>query len=508
MKTLMINLPGNRKSLFGQMHLGIAYIASYLESHGVKSDIIDCSIHDYSIRNIIEDISNKTYDVIGLTAYFYNYKNIMRLAYEIKKHNPNIFLFMEGYLPSLNYMRMKEAFALVDCLIVGEGEVTALNIVNNLKTGEWRKYPGIAYLDENKVVYTGNSALVEDLDIFPTPKVCNYMDVMPILTIRGCYSACTFCCSNGFRKVCDGRYVRRRSAKNVIDEIADLVNHGVKKIQICDSTFELVSKKAQQWFDEFMDLLKQRNIKCEFECYFRVEDIIWQVDRIKKFMEMGLVHIFVGIESLINEHLIYYNKGTTVEKNIQALHILDDIYLPYDIGFILFNPILTVNDVLQTAKMFKKINFNKNKWVIHKTISNSVLVAFPGSPLCSSIEENNLRDNSKKGFRFIHSSSDLCYSLCQVWIQNIQNVYKYRDFYLEMSKMEQSENIEKMKDIFSMAYKIDIDFLEELAQAIIDHPNGTKTDYIYIIDNHLQRLKPLICSIKEICKTYETNTLN
>lgn len=505
MKTLMINLPGNRKSLFGQMHLGIAYIASYLESHEIQSNIIDCSIYDYSMKNIIEDISKEAYDVIGLTAYYYNYKDIIRLAHEIKKKFPDIFLFMEGYLPSLNYKRMKDAFALIDCLIVGEGEITALNIVNNLRTGEWKKYPGIAYLEGNKIVYTGNAALVEDLNIFPPPKIMHYLDVMPIMTMRGCYGACTFCCANGFRNVCDGRYTRRRSPEHVTDEILDLVYHGVKKVQICDSTFEMVSPKAQQWFDKFADLLKEKNVNCEFECYFRVEDIINQNERIRTFMNIGLVHVFVGIESLIDEHLVYYNKGTTVEKNIQALHILDDMNLSYDIGFILFNPIITVNDVLQTAKTFKNINFNRNKWMIHKTTSNSVLAAFPGSPLYTVIEDSNLRDASKKGFRFIHSNVDMCFSLCRQWIQKIQEVYNYRDFYLELSNTQQYELIEKMKDIFYEAFSIDIDFLEELAQAIIAHPDRMESDHYYIIETQTQRLQPLIDSVKESCQAYKKN---
>lgn len=504
----MINLPGNRKSLFGQMHLGIAYIASYLEKNGIKSNIIDCSIHDYSIKNIMEDITKEVYDVIGLTAYFYNYKEIMRLVFEIKRKIPNAFLFLEGYLPSLNYMRMKNVFTLIDCLIVGEGEVTTLNIINNLENGDWKKFPGIAYLKDDDVFFTGNAALVEELDIFPPPKIMRYLDVMPIMTIRGCCGECTFCCSNAFRKVCDGCYVRRRSPENVIKEIVDLVEHGVKRIQICDSTFEIVSPKAQYWFDEFSGLIKEKNVKCEFECFFRVDDIVNQAERIRMFMGMGLVHIFVGIESFIEEHLAYYNKGTTVEKNIQALQILDDMNLSYDIGFILFNPITTVNDVLQTAKTFKKINFNRNKWVIHKTVSNSVLAAFPGTHLCTTIEEKHLRDASKKGFRFIYNRVDLCFSLCQQWGQRIQEIYDYRDFYLELFNTEQIGLEEKMKEIFYRAFNIDINFLEELSQAIIAHPDYTESDFIYIIDMHAQCLQPLICWVKEIYEAYEVSSAN
>lgn len=126
---------------------------------------------------------------------------------------------MGGYQPSLNYFMMKSIFTYIDCLIIGEGEHTMLSIIKNLHDESWKNICGIAYFENNEIIYTGNAMLIQDLDLFPYPKRVKYNKEMNIITNRGCYGNCSFCCSSAFKKVCDGKYARRRSPENVVDEI-------------------------------------------------------------------------------------------------------------------------------------------------------------------------------------------------------------------------------------------------------------------------------------------------
>lgn len=494
MRVLLINPPAidKWKISSSNIHMGIAYIASYLESKGIETDIIDCPVFNYSIKDVIDKFCMKSYDVVGISCYFYNYVNVIRIAREIKLLNPDVFLLMGGYQPSLNYQRMKKDFKYFNCFVIGEGEVTIFKIIQNLDNENWKSIPGIVYLKNEELFYTGNAELVQDIDSFPMPKRVFYGKEAFLITIRGCYGACNFCCSNGFRAVCKGRYVRRRSVENVIEEIIDLINHGAETINIYDSTFDISSKEGQKWIDNFIRIVKERNLNFKFTCYFRVTDIIQQHDRINELIKIGLVNIFVGIESFIQKHLDFYNKHVTVEQNIEALHILDNMNITYDIGFILLNPITTLEEIIETAEIFKLHNFNKNKHVIPRTVSSGTLIAFFGSPIYDFIVKNNLADNSVKGYRFVDKRVELCHQIFIQWNHFLEKLYDKYGLYLKLSSKGCRDLENKLKDIYYKANIIDIEFIEYVAKTVLQNQKGNLSDYSDMISIWTKKLEPLL----------------
>lgn len=477
-------------------HLGLGYIASFLEQHKIDVDILDCIEQNYTIPDIINIINNTDYQVIGFSTYFYNYPYVIRMAKMIKKMKPELFIIFGGYQPSLNYMRMKSDFKFADCFIIGEGEITTYNVIKNLNGDKWKNVPGITYLSDDRIVFTGNADLIEELDKLPWPKRVKYDTEMNIISTRGCYSECSFCSSTDFKKVCKGKYMRRRSPDDFVKEMTYLVSRGAHKIFIYDSTFDISTPKGQEWVDKFIVLMKKQNLKTQFTCFLRVNDVISQKERIKQLMSVGLVYVYVGIESLLQKHLDFYKKNVTVEQNIAALHILDDIGIRYDIGFLLFNPITEMQDILDTIRIFREQNFNRNKWIWLKPISHSLLIAYYGSGIYDYLLKNNLTDNSPKGYKFENKDVELCFNVCTKWQEAVKKIYNY--YYLFDVYNDKKNMISSIKNVYYEFYCLDIDFLEELSVAVINNPIGNISDFDSIIHKHYCKFEILIDQLEKI----------
>lgn len=75
---------------YNYVHLGLAYIASYLESYGYEVDILECEKYGITFDDIHKLIEKNRYEVIGISTIYQNLKNVQRIAKIVKKVDPNI----------------------------------------------------------------------------------------------------------------------------------------------------------------------------------------------------------------------------------------------------------------------------------------------------------------------------------------------------------------------------------------------------------------------------------
>ncbi|MGD0657812.1 MAG: radical SAM protein [Syntrophorhabdales bacterium] len=87
----------------------------------------------------------------------------------------------------------------------------------------------------------GARTFVKDLDRFPLPDH-DLLDlpyglgaVLPVQTRRGCPLACSYCST----EMIEGRIIRRRSPKKVVEWIAGWAERGIRQVHFVDNTFNL-----------------------------------------------------------------------------------------------------------------------------------------------------------------------------------------------------------------------------------------------------------------------------
>ncbi len=468
------------------VHLGIAYIASALTKEGHNVDVYDCPAMKMSNDELLEHLKQEKYDAVGLSTYYHNADVVLEIAKYIKTLNNKTFTFIGGYMPTQSYENMANFFSYIDCMIIGEGEKISIKLMENLKNGDWKNTRGIAYLDQNGVNYTGAPEPINDLDLLPYPyRVANKKNkynIFSVLTSRGCRGNCSYCSLHKMIEASKCQRLRKRSPKNVVDEIKELVNnHNATTIVFADDNFAFRTMNDKIWFEEFSFLIKNQNIHVKFICEMRADDVVLGEKYLNNFKEIGLESVFIGIENFVQEHLNFYSKNITVETNIKSLRILESLHINYSFGFMLFNPIIKLSDIQENCKMLKEILDNNQYLFATRLLSSSVVVAYPGTAIEEYINANNLQTDNECGYKIKNSKAALCKSAIDIWKEKIE---KY--FFL-------SQDLSDIKNKNKWAIeilKLDVDLLYRISSLISENKVDSLQDIVPIInEQHIQLIK-------------------
>ena len=294
--------------------LGLLYIATWLNSRGLKASIVDLS--SLPISKAVDNIPKA--DVYGFSTYTSTYYRTLRVMQKLRDTHPGACMVAGGPHASALSEAVLQDF---DFVVVGEGEKAMQRLLEGLQNGE--AMPRIL-----------NGPIIDDLDELPFPDyalvdVKTYSRVvagrqsLSVLSSRGCPYRCVFCNSivmghsNG---------VRFRSAENVCREILDLQDRwGIRAFRFQDDTFTLAPRRLQR----IRHVLGNRNIT--FRCFGRV-------DRCNRPMtdllyESGCRHISFGVETGSPELLRRMQKGQTVSdirsgiRNAKASGLIVRVFL-------------------------------------------------------------------------------------------------------------------------------------------------------------------------------------
>ena len=173
----------------------------------------------------------------------------------------------------------------------------------------WRKNASEPY-DIKKMLWADRSNFYENMD-----RYC-YLELRPCAIIRTafcCPYSCAFCYRN--RMNC-GKYVSR-DIRDVVDEIESIE---CENIYIIDDDFLVGPQRLQN----FVRLIKERNIKKKFVCFGRADFIVKHPEVIKQLAEVGFYYILTGLEYIENKRLSDTNKRSGVNTNGNAIRILHE----------------------------------------------------------------------------------------------------------------------------------------------------------------------------------------
>lgn len=233
--------------------LPLLEIAGYVKKNNPDIDIKVISIPmDYGLPlnksgkdriydELLEDISLLKPAGIGISCTAISQaEESVHLCEIIKKNNPEIFLFLGGYFPTLYYEDIFQRTDAVDLIVRGEGEIPALKIIERLTSGRDprdKKISGLVWKDNETLVFTHNSERFDlndkaplDLTLLKNPAA---YDVLPYSFSRGCSYRCNFCMEDYIRPS------RKAVPSEIIEsDLRNLADHcRAKDIVVCDALF-------------------------------------------------------------------------------------------------------------------------------------------------------------------------------------------------------------------------------------------------------------------------------
>ncbi len=326
MKVLLINPPreneivGNNPSIIEEERgynppLGILYVAAYVEeqtSHEVA--VIDSQVEELSYEALAKRIADFAPDVVGISTMTLCLFDVMKVIETAKEVVPSAKIVLGG--PHV-HLYPDETIELkgVDFLILGEGEVSFVKLLDALQDKvPFDEVKGLVYREGGKVVKTGMSELVADLDVFPHParhlvpfeKYTSILsELNPITTMftsRGCPYKCTFCDRPHL-----GKRFRARSAASVVDEFIKCKEMGIKFVLVYDDTFTVNKKRVI----DTCDLLIEKKVGLKFDIRARVDTM--NTEMLKKLKAAGCTGIHYGVESGTDRILGVLDKQINLE---------------------------------------------------------------------------------------------------------------------------------------------------------------------------------------------------
>ncbi len=332
MKILLFNPPlfdpgkyGKELLLGDAPAVGLGYIGAVLKKEGY-----DASVHDMyfqSWQEVEATIKKGEPQIVGITCLTEGRQNAFKLARLIKSINSQIKVVLGGHHATYMWEQVLKNYQ-VDVIVIGEGEITFLELVKALEKGsDLNGVKGIAFRENGRLIKTPRRPEISDLDQVPYPlyrhfdfeSYPNYRLKMAfekraaddmgryisIVTSRGCPANCLFCSTSNFW----GRKWRPRSAENVLDEIEMLYkDYNARYINFADDAFTVDPERVIA----ICKGIVKRKLNIVWDCTTRVNFVSGEM--LEWMKRSGCFFLSFGIESGCTSILKNINKRITIPQ--------------------------------------------------------------------------------------------------------------------------------------------------------------------------------------------------
>ncbi len=372
-------------------NLGLRYIASYLEQQGVRVRIEPYTNSDSAKEMLLSRIRDYRPAIVGFSMIFqrllFEFEGLIRF---LRNGGVTSHFTMGGHFPTVESRATLENIAGLDSVVRCEGEETLLELYRGFESGKSpEEIEGLAFRRNGNIVINGPRPLLENLDGLPFPRrgkeflLLRDLPLCTIISSRGCYYNCSFCSIRQFYAETRGRKRRSRSPGNFVDEIEMLYReHGARIFIFEDDDFVMKTGKQHQWIDDFVTEVKKRGLgdKIAWRISCRVDDL--DAERLVMMQEIGLIGVYLGVESGHDEGLKVYNKHYKPEDVYRALDKLHRLDIPYEFGFMIFNPYTTFKSLKKDIRFLKEIGeYGKAPFQFTK------MVPYAGTPIARRLAE-------------------------------------------------------------------------------------------------------------------------
>jgi radical SAM superfamily enzyme YgiQ (UPF0313 family) len=413
--------------------IGLYYIGAVLVENG--HDVKIHNWHDAAgrLEMVADVIARERPGIVGISIMHASRWGGIDIARVVRKVAPECRVVFGGPGATFLWEHLLRHFPEIDCIVMGEGELTFLDIARaafseNSAEG-FRKalcgIPGIAFRKDGKPFMNEEREFVSDLDTLPDP--ARYFTFEHLVSSRGCPWNCTFCGSPMFWK----RRVRFHSADYFVSQMERLYNRGVRFFYVSDDTFTVREERVEEICREII----RRGLDITWYAISRVncitENILYWMRR------AGCVQISFGVESGSATIRKLFNKQIEDAEIIRAFHLSASYGIMPRAYFIYGAPGESRKTVQKTLKLVERI----------KPLSAIfyILDLFPGTAMYDMyVRKKGVKDD--------------------IWLRRVEDI-----MYFEMDRRLKSRDVLKFgKKLRSGFYKGLSDFATSLS--LVDIP--------------------------------------
>ncbi len=369
MKILLIEAL-KHKSITSSIYppLGLYYIESFVKKHvPFPVEFSNISASDTSKADLWD-----APQIIGISSVTANFTVAVKIASELRSRLGNeVPIILGGCHISALPGSLPPPF---DAAVIGEGEVTFLEILRKLydkgrlKPGDFRDIDGVAYMDEGKIIINKERTFIANLDEIPFPaRRLAGIGVTHMLTSRGCPYSCVYCATCHLW----GK-VRSHSPEYVVREIRHLHDgFNINEIILFDDNFLADRKRVH----EISDKISSGGLKgkLSFICYGRTRAI--NESLVNDLVNMGVSEIYLGADNVPDSVIDGSGSSHAYERNSRAVDLCYDAGLKVNCSFVIGLPRQTTKDL---DEILRFMDYKRDRVSVFQI---SPLNLFPGTPV-------------------------------------------------------------------------------------------------------------------------------
>ncbi len=336
--------------------LGLLYVTAFLKHHGIACEVFDSTFQSKTSwkRFMLETRP----DVILYYTNLMTKINVIELNDWLKQEHESYISVVGG--PDVTYNTQNYLLARFDYCVIGEGEQTALELIQALKeSNPVSEIHGLAFLNlKSELVTTEARTKLKSLDELPWPDrsaipLEKYLDVWQkhhgkrtanISTQRGCPYTCKWCSTAVY-----GQSYRRRPAKDVVDEIEMLRDkYDVEALWFVDDVFTV----SHKWIDAFHDEMRSRGVNVSFEIITRAERLNKGI--LEKLKSIGCFRIWIGAESGSQKIIDKMDRRVDIKEVSAMIKLTQQCGMEAGTFIMVGYPDETQEDIYQTARYLEE----------------------------------------------------------------------------------------------------------------------------------------------------------
>lgn len=447
----------------------VVYNADFDHSRGLKEcnkaffeEVNNFDLYKERIQNVSDPIYEEVLstiagykpDLIGIsirTAKFFISETLIKL---VKKNFPDTIIIAGGPHPTIEpehvLLRTK-----ADFVIRGEGEYILPELVRriNYQENNLLGLEGLSYRKNGKLRHNPAAALISDLDsiAFPNKDIILYRDALlcddfgNIFSSRGCPFSCSFCDSRSIWT----RKVRRRSPKNIVDEVSQVKEkYGTSFFGFYDDCFVTKSEHTIQLCEEIKNRGLNKLPKAEFRWWCEVHPQFISKEIVQTIKEANCVAVAIGAESGSQKILQRINKASSIDLIRKSCAIIKEAGLDLSLFFMIGFPYETEEDIYQTVEFMKELDPDSGNL--------SILTPHPGTVIYKECLAMGLIDYDADFINCFHQRNAHFYSPLISDERSkiiIYNAFKVVDELIGGNRKKKIHNILKNKIISQISQK-------------------------------------------------------
>lgn len=290
-------------------------------------------------------------DILGFMTECDSYHHVLQICKKIKEKRENCYIILGGPHATAVGMITMEKWDCIDCIVLGEGELTFTDLITSLQMKDKRIISGTIMRNKQGIPIQGEKReLVSSLDILPFPAYDLYKPIQGeelfVEVGRGCPFNCTFCSTSPFWQ----RRHRVKSPSRIVSEIQFIKQfHDVKRIHFTHDLFTA----NQVWVEEVCLALIDANLDIKWTCSSRIDTISESLMAL--MAQAGCNAIFFGIESGSERILKLIDKDISFERTCEVISLCNKYGISPNGGLIIGFPFEDLQSFKDTFNVYLQL---------------------------------------------------------------------------------------------------------------------------------------------------------